>query len=141
MSWVPGDAVQQATVGDPRITKVGRILRGTGLDELPQLFAILRGDMSFVGPRPLAVGEIVRDGTGRPVPYEDIPGFRERLEMRPGLTGTSTIFLPKDAPPEQKFQRDLDYIAHRSFMGDLRLIFLSVWISVRGRWEMRGDKL
>jgi len=75
-----------------------------GLDELPQLLNIFRGEMSFVGPRSLAVGEIVRDEKGRVVQYEDILGFWERLRVRPGLTGLATICIPKDAFPRRKFR-------------------------------------
>ena len=61
--------------------------------------------------------------------------------MRPGLTRSTTIFIPKDSPPEQKFQQDLSYIQNQSFSGDLRLIALSYWISFRGKWESRQKKL
>lgn len=133
--------IRQAEPRDPRVTRVGRVLRAAGLDEVPQLLAILRGDMSFVGPRPLAVGERVRSGNGDLVPYEDVPGFRERLQVRPGLTGSATVFLPKDADPETKFSYDLRYIHERTMFGDLKLILLSLWISVRGRWERRDPKI
>ncbi len=95
--------LKQATENDPRITKVGRILRAMGLDELPQLINIFRGDMSFVGPRSLTIGEIVKDEDGNVVQYEDIQEFWERLHVRPGLTGLATIYLPKDATPQRKF--------------------------------------
>jgi len=130
----------QASENDPRVTKVGQILRAIGLDELPQLINIFRGEMSFVGPRSLAVGEIVKDEKGRVMKYEDIPGFRERLRVRPGLTGLATIYIPKDAPPGLKFRYDLLYIRKQSFWLDIRLIALSFWISFRGRWESRGKK-
>jgi len=132
--------LRQARENDPRITRVGRILRAMGLDELPQLLNIFRGDMSFVGPRSLAVGEIVKDEKGRIVKYEDMPGFRERLHARPGLTGLATIYIPKDAPPCRKFRYDLLYIRKQSFWLDIRLIMLSFWISFRGKWETRGKK-
>lgn len=132
--------IEQARENDPRITKAGRILRAMGLDELPQLFNIFRGEMSFVGPRSLAIAEIVKDEKGRVVRYEDIPGFRERLSVRPGLTGLATIYIPKDASPIRKFRYDLFYIRKQSFWLDLRLIVLSFWISFRGRWETRGKK-
>ena len=132
--------IKQARENDPRITKVGRILRAMGLDELPQLLNIFRGEMSFVGPRSLAVGEIVQDEKGRLVRYEDIPGFRERLRVRPGLTGLATIYIPKDAFPRRKFRYDFLYIRKQSFRLDLSLIFLSFWISFRGKWETRGKK-
>ena len=96
--------------------------------------------MSFVGPRSLAVGEVVQDEKGRMVQYEDIPGFWERLHVRPGLTGLATIYIPKDALPRRKFRHDFLYVRKQSFWLDLRLIFLSFWISFRGKWETRGKK-
>jgi len=132
--------IKQARENDSRITKVGRILRAMGLDELPQLINIFLGDMSFVGPRSLAVGEIVQDGKGNVVDYEDVPYFWERLHVRPGLTGLATIYIPKDATPRRKFRYDLLYIRKQSFWLDIRLIMLSFWISFRGKWETRGKK-
>ena len=132
--------LKQAMENDPRITKVGRILRAMGLDELPQLLNIFLGEMSFVGPRSLAVGEMVKDKKGNMVKYEDIPGFSERLRVRPGLTGLATIYIPKDAPLCRKFRYDLLYIRKQSFWLDVRLIALSFWISFRGKWETRGKK-
>jgi len=132
--------IKQARENDPRITKVGKILRAMGLDELPQLLNIFRGDMSFVGPRSLAVGEIVKDEKGNVVKYEEIPGFWERLRARPGLTGLATIYIPKDATSRRKFRYDLIYIRKQSFWLDIRLIVLSFWISFRGKWETRGKK-
>jgi lipopolysaccharide/colanic/teichoic acid biosynthesis glycosyltransferase len=133
--------LKQAMENDPRITRVGRILRAMGLDELPQLLNIFRGEMSFVGPRSLAVGEIVKDEKGIVVKYEDIPGFLERLCVRPGLTGLATIYIPSDAIPRRKFRYDLLYIRKQSFWLDVRLIVLSFWISFRGKWETRGKKV
>jgi len=132
--------IKQARENDPRISKVGLILRAMGLDELPQLLNIFLGEMSFVGPRSLAVGEIVKDENGNVVQYEDIPGFWERLSVRPGLTGLATIYIRKDIPPRHKFRYDLLYIRKQSFWLDVRLIFLSFWISFRGKWETRGQK-
>ena len=133
--------IKQARENDPRVTRVGRILRAMGLDELPQIINILLGQMSFVGPRSLAVGEIVEDEQGRALSYETVPGFRERLMVRPGLTGLATIYIPKDATPRHKFRYDMLYIRKQSFWLDLRLIVLSFWISFRGKWESRGKKM
>jgi lipopolysaccharide/colanic/teichoic acid biosynthesis glycosyltransferase len=133
--------IMQAREDDPRITRVGRILRAMGLDELPQLLNILQGHMSFVGPRSLAIGEIVHNEQGRVVRYEDIPGFWDRLCVRPGLTGLATIYIPKDITPRRKFRYDLLYIRKQSLWLDLRLIVLSFWVSFRGRWEARGKKV
>ena len=132
--------LKQAAENDHRITRIGRILRAMGLDELPQILNILVGEMSFVGPRSLAVGEIINDNKGRRIQYEDIPGFRERLQVRPGLTGLATIYIPKDASPHRKFRYDLFYIRKQSIYLDLHLIALSFWISFRGKWETRSDK-
>ena len=131
----------QAKENDKRITKVGKFLRATAMDELPQLTNIFRGDMSFVGPRPLAVEEIVTDENGEATNYQNVPGFWDRLAARPGLTSSATIFIPKDTPPEQKFQHDLSYVQNQSFSLDLRLIALSYWISFRGKWESRQKKV
>lgn len=137
----PGAAVMQAVVDDPRVTRVGRVIRRMGLDELPQLINIWRGDMSFVGPRALAVGETVELEPGTRVAYEDIPEFSMRSKARPGLTGMATIYLPKDAPPSQKFSQDLAYVEQASMWLDIKLIALSFVISFRGRWETRDPKL
>jgi lipopolysaccharide/colanic/teichoic acid biosynthesis glycosyltransferase len=131
--------VRQATEHDHRVTRVGRMLRATGLDELPQLINILAGDMSFVGPRALSTVE--RDVYGLPIRYDGMPGFSTRLLVRPGLTGLATIYLPKDASPQRKFRTDLVYVRRLSFWLDVRLVALSFWISFRGKWETRSTKV
>lgn len=140
-TMVTNAGLRQAEQNDRRITRVGRLLRACGLDELPQLLNIWRGEMSFVGPRALAVGEQVRDGAGGLVGYETVPGFWERLAVRPGLTSIATIFIPKDAPPRRKFRYDALYVRRMSLGVDIHLIALSFWISFRGKWETRGGKL
>ena len=129
-----------ATEKDHRVTRIGLVLRAMGLDELPQVLNILRGDMSFVGPRSLAVGEPVTNRKGQTVQYENIAGFRERLSVRPGLTGVATIYIRKDCPPEHKFRYDLLYVRKQSIWLDIHFIALSFWISFRGRWEARSKK-
>jgi lipopolysaccharide/colanic/teichoic acid biosynthesis glycosyltransferase len=133
--------VKQASEKDSRISRVGKVLRTMGLDELPQIINIFKGDMSFVGPRALAVGEIVHEENGEKVEYEEVPGFWKRLSVRPGLTGITTIYRPKDISPREKFRYDLLYIRRLSFWLDLRLIMMSFWISFRGKWETRGKKV
>ena len=130
----------QAQENDPRVTRVGRLMRATAMDELPQLWNIFRGDMSFVGPRALRPGEIEQGADGRVVALEDVPGYRHRMTVRPGLTGVAQIYAPRDIPRRQKFRYDRIYIAKRSWMLDLRLILLSFWISLLGTWEARGRK-
>ena len=130
----------QATEHDPRVTRIGRIMRATAMDELPQLWNIFRGDMSFVGPRALRPDEIETAGDGRLVAMEDIPGYIERHSVRPGLTGVAQIFAPRDIPRRFKFKYDQIYIARQGFWFDVRLILLSFWITFRGKWEDRGSK-
>lgn len=130
----------QALADDPRVTRVGRILRAAAMDELPQLWNILCGDMSFVGPRALRPGEIEAQAGGRLVTLEDVPGFEHRTSVRPGLTGLAQIYAPRDVPRRQKFRYDKVYVEKRSWMLDLRLILLSFWISFLGTWEARGRK-
>jgi lipopolysaccharide/colanic/teichoic acid biosynthesis glycosyltransferase len=130
----------QATADDPRITRVGHWLRATAMDELPQLWNIVCGDMSFVGPRALRPGEIEVQGDGRVEKLEEVPGFDRRCAVRPGLTGVAQIYAPRDLPRRQKFRYDALYLRQQSFSLDLRLIMLSFWITFRGSWESRGRK-
>jgi lipopolysaccharide/colanic/teichoic acid biosynthesis glycosyltransferase len=130
----------QATEHDPRITPIGRLMRATAMDELPQLWNIFRGDMSFVGPRALRPGEIETGGDGSHVAMEDIPGYVERTSIRPGLTGVAQIYAPRDVARRHKFRYDAIYVTRQSFLLDVRLIALSFWITFRGKWEVRGRK-
>ena len=131
---------QQAGEDDPRITRVGRVLRATAMDELPQLFNIFRGDMSFVGPRPLMPGEIEVRGNGNLVRLDSIPGYVERHSVRPGLTGLSQVYAPRDTPRIRKFRLDSIYVRNASFCLDVFLVVVSFWITFRGRWEVRARK-
>jgi lipopolysaccharide/colanic/teichoic acid biosynthesis glycosyltransferase len=130
----------QATADDPRVTRVGRVMRATAMDELPQLWNILRGDMSFVGPRALRPGEIEAAEGGALVRLEEVPGYAQRMTVRPGLTGIAQIYAPRDVPRRQKFRYDSIYVRRQSWWLDVRLILLSFWISVLGTWEARGRK-
>jgi len=131
----------QAVENDPRVTKVGRILRATAMDELPQLWNILKGDMSFVGPRALRPEELEVKGNPEVLSIEEIPGYRERATVHPGLTGLAQVYLPTDALRRDKFRYDLLYIKNQSFLLDLKLVFLSFWITFRGKWESRQKKI
>jgi lipopolysaccharide/colanic/teichoic acid biosynthesis glycosyltransferase len=130
----------QATERDPRVTRVGRLLRATAMDELPQLWNIFRGDMSFTGPRALRPGEVETLGSGELERLEDVPGFPVRASVLPGLTGIAQIFAPRDIPRRMKFRYDMLYVRQQSFWLDLRLIALSFWITFRGTWETRDAK-
>jgi lipopolysaccharide/colanic/teichoic acid biosynthesis glycosyltransferase len=139
----------QATYDDPRVTRIGRLLRATAMDELPQLWNIFAGDMSFVGPRALRPTEIeiktVRRGKSgvqsRERGREDAPNFHLRHRVQPGLTGLAQIYAPRDATRRQKLRYDLLYARSRSFRLDIKLIALSFWITFRGRWEAKGKKI
>ena len=106
---------------DPRITPVGRVLRATRLDELPQLIDILVGNMSIVGPRPERV-EHIRQYT------EEIPEFQYRLKIKGGLTGYAQLYGKYNTTPYDKLQLDLMYIQKYSFLLDIRLILMTVKI-------------
>jgi lipopolysaccharide/colanic/teichoic acid biosynthesis glycosyltransferase len=131
----------QASANDARVTRIGRLMRATAMDELPQLWSIFRGDMSFVGPRALRPGEIEATGDGGFEALEDVPGYEERHSIRPGLTGIAQIYAPRDIKRRNKFRYDRIYIRQPSFWLDVRLIALSFWITFRGRWEHRGEKV
>ena len=133
--------IVQAKEDDPRVTRVGRLLRKTAMDELPQLWNILRGDMSFVGPRALATHEVEIRSEGGPVALADIPGYATRHSVSPGLTGIAQIYAPRDIPRKHKFRYDGLYVRKRTFWLDISLIFLSFWITFRGKWEVREKKL
>jgi lipopolysaccharide/colanic/teichoic acid biosynthesis glycosyltransferase len=130
----------QASEHDPRVTRIGRWMRKTAMDELPQLWNIFRGDMSFVGPRALRPGEIEAETDGRLVALEDVPGFEHRIRVRPGLTGLAQIYARRDIPRRHKFRYDRIYVERGSWLLDARLILLSFWISFLGTWEARGRK-
>jgi lipopolysaccharide/colanic/teichoic acid biosynthesis glycosyltransferase len=130
----------QATEHDPRVTRIGRIMRATAMDELPQLLNIFKGDMSFVGPRALRPGEIEVKGSGEVERLEDVPGFEDRCRVKPGLTGVAQIYAARDIVRRNKFRYDRIYIKRRSFLLDLKLIALSFWITFRGTWENRDEK-
>lgn len=117
----------QARENDPRVTKIGRFLRRTAMDELPQLVNIARGEMSFVGPRPLRPEEMQMDRNGG--------SFKARLAVRPGLTGVAQVCAPRTVSLEEKVQYDLWYIQHQSFFLDVSLIIRSFWISFSRRWD------
>lgn len=134
------DGARQAVVGDARVTSVGRWLRATAMDELPQLWNILVGDMSFVGPRALRPGEVEAHGAGVFERLEDVPGFALRSSVKPGLTGVAQIYARRDLPRRLKFRYDRLYIQRQSFALDIRLIVLSFWISLTGAWEVRGRR-
>ena len=131
----------QATEHDPRVTRVGRVMRATAMDELPQLWNIFAGEMSFVGPRPLRPGEVEVRGDGRLVPLDQIPGYAARHRVRPGLTGLTQVYASRDISRTSKFRLDQVYLRRAGFWLDLKLILLSFWITGTGAWEKRNRRV
>lgn len=107
------------TSNDDRITKVGRFIRKVRIDEIPQLFNVLKGDMSFVGPRPERV-EHVKQYT------EELPEFNYRLRVKGGITGYAQIFGKYNTSPYDKLRLDMMYIENQSLILDIKLILLTI---------------
>jgi len=128
----------QATENDPRVTRVGRWLRATAMDELPQLWSIFKGDMSFVGPRALRPQEVEVDPSSKQTRIEDFPNYSTRVSVIPGLTGLAQVYAPRDVSRRNKFRYDALYVKRRSFPLDIQLILLSFLITFTGRWEDRS---
>jgi lipopolysaccharide/colanic/teichoic acid biosynthesis glycosyltransferase len=135
-----GTGAVQAVADDPRVTRMGRLLRATAFDELPQLWNIVRGDMSVVGPRPLRPGEADTTANGALLALSAIPGYEQRHRIRPGLTGLAQVYARRDLPRTGKFRYDLLYQRRAGLGLDLRLLLQSFWITLRGRWELRQPK-
>ena len=120
------------TDGDPRVTRVGRLLRRTAMDELPGVLSIWKGDMSLVGPRALPIEE-------QKLLEEQIPGFDERLQIRPGLTGLAQVYNDDDEA-RAKLQFDREYMRSMNPVLDAKLLFLSVANTLLARWDTRVGK-
>jgi lipopolysaccharide/colanic/teichoic acid biosynthesis glycosyltransferase len=129
----------QANLEEHRITRIGKLMRATALDELPQLWNIFVGDMSLVGPRAILPEEVVGEGEAA-VSVTDVAGYAERHSIRPGLTGLSQVYLARDVSHRHKFRVDCLYVRRRSFGLDLKLIAMSVWVSLRGAWPEIGKE-
>lgn len=102
---------------DPRVTKIGRFLRKTSIDELPQVFNILKGDMSWIGPRPIT--------TDRPLENYDQKRL-DRLEVKPGITGYSQAYFRNNISQEDKLQKDAYYAGNVTFLGDVKIFFKTI---------------
>jgi len=117
-----------STKDDPRITKIGHLLRRTAIDEIPQLINIFKGEMSFVGPR-----------AERPELHKkfmkEIPDFGKRLEVIPGLAGLAQINGSYDLDPRDKLKYDLDYIKNMNLFFDIKIIIKSVFNSLLAKWD------
>ena len=101
---------------DPRLTKIGRFLRRTSIDELPQFFNVLKGDMSIIGPRPSPMGN---EAT-----YTDF--VKKKFTVRPGITGYNQALLRNTATLEQRYENDVYYAENVSFLFDLKILLMTV---------------
>ncbi|MDP3981799.1 MAG: sugar transferase, partial [Chlamydiota bacterium] len=118
-----------AQKNDPRVTKIGKIFRKLRIDEIPQLFNVLNGDMSLVGPRPER--EIFINDFKKVIPFYSL-----RLAVQPGLTGWAQVQYPYAASlkeTEDKFRCDMYYVKNMSLMLDFYTLFKTVWIVLYGR--------
>nr|WP_205603217.1 sugar transferase [Heyndrickxia ginsengihumi] len=114
-----------AEANDPRITKVGAFIRKTRIDELPQLLSVLKGDMSIIGPRPerpMFTAQFDRE----------IPGFSNRILVKPGLTGLAQVNGGYDLTPKEKLQYDLEYIEHLSPRLEMKIILKTFKVLLTG---------
>ena len=116
---------QWAEKDDPRITKVGKFIRKTRIDEIPQLFNILKGDMSIIGPRPERPSFTMEFN-------EEIPGFIDRLAVKPGLTGWAQVNGGYEITPQEKLIEDIYYIKNRSILLDFKILFKTVKVVLTG---------
>ena len=106
--------------GDARVTRIGKILRATSIDELPQLLNILKGEMSFVGPRPPL--------TYHPWKYEEYTDFQKRMfEVRPGITGLAQVNGRKDVEWHKRIELNVWYVDHMSLLLDIKIMFMTAF--------------
>lgn len=106
--------------GDARVTRIGKILRATSIDELPQLLNILKGEMSFVGPRPPL--------TYHPWKYEEYTDFQKRMfEVRPGITGWAQVNGRKDVEWHKRIKLNVWYVDHMSLLLDIKIMFMTAF--------------
>lgn len=102
---------------DPRITKIGKILRKTSIDEIPQILNVFKGDMSIIGPRPITINR----------PLEEYDEKRiQRLKVKPGITGYTQAYFRNSITQEEKLQYDADYAQNVTFWGDVKIFFKTV---------------
>src|SRR5436190_14700767 len=132
-TMVPGAEAMGAGIyvleGDPRITRVGRMLRRLSLDELPNLVNVLKGEMAIVGPRPTIQEQVDR--------YTDRQ--RRRLEVKPGITGWAQVNGRASLPWPERIELDLWYVEHASLLLDLRILWLTARMLVTGHGLYKGE--
>lgn len=119
------DGPQWAKKGDPRVTRVGKFIRKTRIDEIPQLLNVINGEMSLIGPRP------ERECFTRKFMKQNAR-FPERLAVKPGLTGWAQVNGGYDVTPEEKYELDMYYIRHQSLALDLKILLKTVKVVLTG---------
>lgn len=119
------NGAQWAERDDPKVTKVGKFIRKTRIDELPQLWNVLKGDMSLIGPRPERPMFTAQFNN-------QIPVFVERLIVKPGLTGWAQVNGGYDITPREKLKYDLYYINNMNLLLDLKIILLTIKVVFTG---------
>lgn len=124
------DADGQLMADEVRLTRFGRLLRKLSLDELPEAFNILKGDMSVVGPRPLAVQYL---------PYYT-EKERHRHDVRPGLTGLAQVNGRNDISWEERFKYDIEYVRNVNFIGDIKIILKTIFKAAKCEGIGQGEK-
>jgi len=112
---------------DSRVTRIGKLLRRTGLDEVPQVINIIRGDIGLVGPRALPV-RMHKEA------MKIEPRFAERLQVRPGGAGLALLRAPRHCSPRRRLRYDLIYIDRAGFWLDVKILILSAWLTLTGKW-------
>ncbi len=120
---------------DARVTRVGKIIRATSLDELPQFLNILRGDMSFIGPRPPL--------TYHPWPLEEYTPEQKRMfDVRPGITGWAQVHGRKDVEWHRRIEMNVWYVDHCSFWLDVKIFFMTIFkVAINADNENKGETL
>jgi lipopolysaccharide/colanic/teichoic acid biosynthesis glycosyltransferase len=119
------NGAQWAQRNDSRVTKVGNFIRKTRIDEVPQLFNVLKGEMSIIGPRPERPMFTLEFN-------EEVPGFINRLQVKPGLTGWAQVNGGYDMTPREKWEADMYYIKNRSIKMDLLIILKTIRVVLTG---------
>ena len=133
------DGEQRTTVGDKRITPIGKFIRATRLDEIPQLVNVLKGDMAIVGPRAESIGLV-------DAYIEKMPAFRYRTKVKAGLTGYAQVYGKANTSHEDKARMDIYYIENYSLLTDIKLLLYTVKVifmkeSTEGFDESKPDNM